>query len=112
MGGGRSLYSGEQAESDSEGEDDNGFPEERSQQKRRGRNPSTDLRGRSGSPPNMDRREPVGLKRGSPSGGTTSGAAHRPALVQRGEHCAPVGRRTESPSGEKLQGPPGRMQGG
>ena len=43
MGGGRSLYSGEQAESDSEGEDDNGFPEERSQQKRRGRNPSTDL---------------------------------------------------------------------
>ena len=48
MGGGRSLYFGEQAESDSQGEDDDGFPEEKSQQKRRGRNPSTDLGGRNG----------------------------------------------------------------
>ena len=54
MGGGRSLYYGEQTESDSAGEGDDGFPEVRSQQKRRGRNPSTDLRGRSGSPPDMD----------------------------------------------------------
>ena len=111
MGGGRSLYSGEQAESDSEGEDDNGFPEERSQQKRRGCKPSTDLMGRSGSPPDMDWQEPVGLKRGSPSGGTTSGAAHRPASAARGEHCTPAGRGTGKPAWERLRGLPGQGRG-
>ena len=54
MGGGRSLQSGEQMESDSEGEDNDRFLEERSRQKRRGCNPSPDLRGQSGSPPDMD----------------------------------------------------------
>ena len=54
MGGGRSLQSGEQMESNSEGEDNDRFLEERSRQKRRGCNPSPDLRGQSGSPPDMD----------------------------------------------------------
>ena len=93
MGGGRSLYSGEQAESDSEGEDDDGFPEERSQQKRRGCNPSTDLRGRSGSPHDMDWREPDGLKGAAPVG-------ELPVVQPTGQHQCREGSTVPQGAGE------------
>ena len=105
--GGKSLHLGEQTGTDSEDDGNKGFLEARSQRKRRGSSPPAGIKGQSWSPPNTGRGRPARVEQGDHSRGTTMGAARRLEGAPRGEHCAPAGRRTKTPSREKLQGPPG-----
>ena len=103
-GGGKSPHFWEQTGTNSEDEGDKGFLEERSQRKRRGSSPPADIKGGSWSPPSTDRWRPARVEQGDRSRGTTMGTGRRLEEAPRGEHCAPAGRRTKTPSGEQRGG--------